>query len=92
LAEAKRGTSSPANVLPSTRRYAVPDQPEPNEMSFYELQNRLRDLGYYDGPFEAPPSSAALAALERFQRDHGLPITRRPDSATVDALRESICY
>lgn len=60
-------------------------------MSFVELTNRLRDLGYYDGPYEEPPS-ATLDALEKFQRDHGLPVTRRLDTATADALRTSYCY
>jgi peptidoglycan hydrolase-like protein with peptidoglycan-binding domain len=61
-------------------------------MSFLELTNRLRDLGYYDGPFEERPWPATIAALERFQRDRGLPVTRQPDQATADALRASICY
>jgi peptidoglycan hydrolase-like protein with peptidoglycan-binding domain len=61
-------------------------------MSFLELTNRLRDLGYYDGPFEERPWPATIAALERFQKDHGLPITSQPDPATADALRTTICY
>jgi peptidoglycan hydrolase-like protein with peptidoglycan-binding domain len=70
----------------------VPDQPESTAMTFAELQSRLRDLGYYDGPFEEQPSPKTIAALERFQRDRGLPVTRRPDPATADALRDSICF
>lgn len=69
----------------------LPDQADSNEMSFLEVTNRLRDLGYYDGPLEERPWASTLAALERFRRDHGLPITRRADSATADALRTSIC-
>ena len=77
--------------MPRERRGAVPDESDFNEMSVLELTNRLRDLGYYDGPFEERPWPAMLAALERFQKDQGLPITRRADSATADALRTSIC-
>jgi peptidoglycan hydrolase-like protein with peptidoglycan-binding domain len=61
-------------------------------MSVLELTNRLRDLGYYDGPSEERPSPATIAALEKFQRDHGLAITRCADAVTADALRTSICY
>jgi peptidoglycan hydrolase-like protein with peptidoglycan-binding domain len=70
----------------------VPQQAEHNEISLLELTNRLRDLGYYDGPFEERPWPATIAALERFQRDHGLPVTSCADTATADALRNSICY
>ena len=70
----------------------MPDSSDSNEMSFLELTNRLRDLGYYDGPFEEHPWPATIAALERFQRDHGLAITRCADAVTADALRNTICY
>ena len=70
----------------------MPDEPDSNDMSFLELTNRLRDLGYYDGPLEERPWPATIAALERFQRDRGLPVTRCADAATADALRTSICY
>jgi peptidoglycan hydrolase-like protein with peptidoglycan-binding domain len=61
-------------------------------MSVLELTNRLRDLGYYDGPPEERPWPTTIAALEKFQRDHGLAITRFADAVTADALRNSICY
>lgn len=62
------------------------------EMPFMELTNRLRDLGYYDGPLEERPCPVTTAALEKFQRDHGLPVTRLVDAVTADALRTSYCY
>ena len=68
------------------------DQPVFDEMSFGELTSRLRDLGYYDGPSEGPPWRVTITALERFQRDRGLQVTRRADAATADALRNSICF
>ncbi len=70
----------------------MPERADPDEMSLVEVTNRLRDLGYYDGPFEEQPWPAAIAALEKFQRDRGLPVTRCADAATADALRTSICY
>jgi peptidoglycan hydrolase-like protein with peptidoglycan-binding domain len=68
------------------------DEPAFNEMSLLELQSRLRDLGYYDGPLEDHPWRATFMALTKFQRDRGLQVTSRPDSATARALRESICF
>ena len=68
------------------------DEPSSNEMGLLELQSRLRELGYYDGPAEGRPWRATIMALERFQRDRGLPVTLRPDPATARALRDSICF
>lgn len=68
------------------------EEPASDEMSLAELQSRLRDLGYYDGPAEGRPWIATIKALEKFQNDNGLPVTSRPDSATAARLRESICY
>ena len=71
----------------------MPDEPASNEMSLLELQARLRDLGYYDhGPSEGRPWPATIAALEKFQRDRGLQVTRHPDPATARALRDSVCF
>ena len=61
-------------------------------VSAAELQSRLRDLGYYDGPPEAEPWPKTIDALRRFQRDNGLPITGCADAATMIALREAYCY
>jgi carboxymethylenebutenolidase len=61
-------------------------------VSAAEVQSRLIDLGYYDGPVDGKPSQLATTALARFQHDHGLPATGDPDSATMQTLRESYCY
>jgi len=58
----------------------------------HELQSRLRDLGYYDGPPEPEPWPRTLEALRRFQHDNGLPATGRADAATMAALRDAYCY
>ena len=62
---------------------------ESNEMSFSDVQCRLRELGYYEDLLGECPRRATLAALERFQREHGLQVTRRADPLTASALRHS---
>jgi peptidoglycan hydrolase-like protein with peptidoglycan-binding domain len=62
------------------------------EVSALELQARLRDLGYYDGPSEPQPWHETLMALKRFQTDRGLPATGCPDPDTMTTLRESYCF
>lgn len=57
-----------------------------------ELQSRLFDLGYYDGPVDGEHSELTVAALIRFQHDHGLPANGVGDAATMQAMRESYCY
>jgi N-acetylmuramoyl-L-alanine amidase len=61
-------------------------------VSAQELQSRLRDLGYYDGPPEPQPWPRTLVALKRFQNDHGLPSTGYADAETMTALRYAYCY
>ena len=57
-----------------------------------ELQSRLRDLGYYDGPPEAEPWPKTIEALKQFQSDNQLPITGCVDARTIAALCEAYCY
>jgi|SRR3954451_11841447 hypothetical protein len=58
-------------------------------MSFSDVQCRLRELGYYEDLLGEGPRRATLAALERFQRERGLEVTRRADPRTASALRNS---
>jgi hypothetical protein len=62
---------------------------ESSEMTFSDVQCRLRELGYYEDLLGEGPRRATLAALERFQREHGLQVTRRADPITASALRGS---
>jgi peptidoglycan hydrolase-like protein with peptidoglycan-binding domain len=62
------------------------------EVSVRELQSRLRDLGYYDGPLESEPWPETLRALKKFQNDRGLPATGCPDPETMRQMREAYCY
>jgi len=58
------------------------------EMSFSDVQCHLRKLGYYEDLLGEGPRRATLAALERFQRERGLQVTRRADPLTANALRD----
>jgi len=51
-----------------------------------EAQAKLTKLGYYDGPIDKIIGKRTVAALSAFQRDNGLPVTGRLDSATMAAL------
>ena len=62
------------------------------EVNPLELQSRLRDLGYYDGPVETEPWQETLKALRKFQSDHDLPVTGCPDPDTMRIMRETYCY
>lgn len=61
-------------------------------VSAAELQSRLFDLGYYDGPVDGLPRQITITALIKFQHDHGLPTTGRPDPVTMQTMRETYCY
>jgi hypothetical protein len=49
---------------------------------------RLANLGYAAGALDEDFGPEAVAAIERFQRDHGLEVTGEPDAATRDKLKE----
>ena len=76
-------------------RSTQPDASLPPTTTFVsarELQSRLFDLGYYDGPVDGKPWAHTFIALAKFQHDHGFPATGDADPATMQALRESYCY
>lgn len=52
------------------------------------IKARLANLGYYSGPIDGGLDAATIAALRRFQRDHDLEATGKPDEATASALSE----
>ena len=49
-------------------------------------QRQLKERGYYAGPVDGVIGPATDAALRAFQRDHGLSVSGRLDSATVRTL------
>ena len=50
------------------------------------LQTVLTKLNYAPGRTDGFYSMLTVKALEAFQKDHGLPVTGRPDTATYDLL------
>lgn len=52
------------------------------------VQERLNHLNYFVGDVDGDPGRFTAGAIERFQRDHGLPVTGEPDPATTHKLRE----
>lgn len=51
------------------------------------MQERLNHLNYFVGKIDGELGHFTATALERFQRDHGLPVTGRLDDATAARLR-----
>lgn len=52
------------------------------------IHDRLRNLGYYDGPSSTEITADLRAAIRWFQKDAGLPLSGDVDEALRDALRE----
>lgn len=46
----------------------------------FELQSRLTQTGYYSGPITGYFGNMTRAAVQRFQRAHGLPVTGQVDA------------
>ena len=52
----------------------------------YNVQQALKDLGYYAGPLSGSLSGATRNAISAFQEDNGLEVTGAIDEPTVEAL------
>ncbi len=52
------------------------------------LQNRLKELGYYDTKCTGKMLDRTVSALKAFQRDHGMPVSGTADQKVIDALFE----
>jgi len=85
----KEGRAGGSNRHLTDGEKGMLERRESNEMSFSDIQCRLRELGYYEDLLGEGPRRATLAALERFQRERGLEVTRRADPRTANALRDS---
>ena len=64
--------------------YSYPDRDNTDAVS--ELQNRLRELGYYAFEVTGVYDELTAAAVEAFQTAYGLPVTGIADEMTLDAL------
>ena len=62
--------------------------PLPNPYAEFHkaVQEKLKALGYYEGPVNGEIGPVTQAALAQFQLQHVLPATGMPDEATVAAL------
>lgn len=74
---------------------AAPTVPEPPEAParpggrggvVSEIQEELAYRGYYDGPVDGRYTAETEAAVRRFQKDTGLPVTGQIDTSLLDAL------
>jgi hypothetical protein len=52
------------------------------------IKARLHNLGYAPGPLDDKPTPRAEKSLRAFQREYELEETGKPDTATVDKLKE----
>jgi hypothetical protein len=52
-------------------------------------QERLLALGYQPGSADGVMGARAIAALKKFQSDHGLPVTGQLDRKTLDVLNDT---
>jgi hypothetical protein len=52
-----------------------------------DVQRALRSHGYYGGPIDGDIGSGSRAAIRNYQRDHGLGVTGRIDTALLRSLR-----
>lgn len=58
--------------------------PAPNDVE--HVQQQLKDRGYYLGPIDGVMGQSTQAALEAYQRDHGLRVTGNLDQPTLRTL------
>lgn len=63
-----------------------PPDCRPIDRGVESSQQRLAEWGYPLGPIDGIVGPKTDLAIERFQRDHGLPITRTLDDGTVEKL------
>ena len=54
-----------------------------------DTQQRLQTLGYYNGPIDGLWGPETAAAVERFQRSHGLLVTAQLDDSTRNTVRRA---
>lgn len=72
--------------------YEVPPPGAPRRapsQSIQRAQSMLNELGYDAGPVDGALGGRTLRALNDFQRDQGLTVTRRVDRRTLSALQKA---
>jgi localization factor PodJL len=53
-----------------------------------DIQRKLHELGYYPGNPDGQMGPSTRAAIGKFQRASGLPVTNNPDWTTLEKLFE----
>jgi peptidoglycan hydrolase-like protein with peptidoglycan-binding domain len=85
VAEMRRDAAAPrsAAAAPSEREAAIPIG---NQTAVRTVQNRLKQLGFYDGPADGVWGVGTQTAVERYQREKRLPGTGELTARTVSAM------
>ena len=78
---ASETSAKPLPSGPSDRRSAAPEA-----RFIRDAQKTLRDLGYPAGPVDGIVGPRTRAALTRYQRAEGIPVTGRLDTETMARL------
>jgi peptidoglycan hydrolase-like protein with peptidoglycan-binding domain len=77
-------------AVPSRRAAAAPASSRVAELSdptaVRTVQNRMRQLGFYDGPADGVWGAGTQQALERYQRSRGLERVGEPTEATLTSM------
>ena len=77
-------SSAPSSAARTARVEAPQPSPEVRD-----AQQRLHTMGLYDRSVDGLWGPDTQAAVERFQRDRGLPVTGRLDGGTLTAIRST---
>jgi peptidoglycan hydrolase-like protein with peptidoglycan-binding domain len=85
VAELRRDAAAPARAAAPAgeRETAIPIG---DKTAVRTVQNRLKQLGFYDGPADGVWGVGMQSAVERFQRDKRLPVTGELTTRTVSAM------
>jgi peptidoglycan hydrolase-like protein with peptidoglycan-binding domain len=62
-------------------------QPQMSQAEIRQVQERLQELGYYDGAIDGIPGPNTAEAMREYQQARGLPVTGRLDQETAQALQ-----
>jgi peptidoglycan hydrolase-like protein with peptidoglycan-binding domain len=84
-----QATAAILNLAPAELLAASPGPPQEHRLSSAEVRNlqvRLRQLGYYQGPGDGIWGPGMQAALQRFQQSSGLQVTGRLNAQSATAM------
>ena len=76
-------------TLPKEKYYPTFERGDRGDKLIYDLQQRLKDLGYYTIKVDGIYGSGTQRAVRMFQQENGLKVTGIADSATQNLLYSS---